>query len=107
MNDNSINPNQTQSDNHSRKSPITAVLQSIRTLFDIHITQQYVLKHGVFNEFEAAEYCRCPVESIRYHTIRTRKLTASKFSKAGLVFLKEDLDNFLRNARSEGYRDLS
>jgi len=66
-----------------------------------------VLRHHVFREDEAAEYCRCPVESIKYHALRSRKLTFLKFSKEGLVFLKSDLDKFLENARVEGFRDYS
>ena len=66
-----------------------------------------VLRHHVFSEDEAAEYCRCSAESIKYHALRSRKLTFLKFSKEGLVFLKPDLDKFLENARVEGFRDHS
>ncbi len=63
------------------------------------------LNHHVFNEKEAAFYCRCSVDSIRYHALRSRKLTFCDFTKEGLVFLKTDLDSFLQSSRKQGYRD--
>ena len=72
--------------------------------FDIRITEIIALNHHVFNEREAAFYCRCSVDSIRYHALRSRKLTFCDFTKEGLVFLKTDLDNFLQSSRKEGYR---
>jgi len=73
--------------------------------FEKYKTLQIVLRHTVFNEREAAEYCRCSLESIRYHAIRTKKLPCLRFTKEGLVFLKDDLDSFLRAVRAENYRD--
>lgn len=68
-------------------------------LFDNRIELILVLNHHVFNEKEAAFYCRCSVDSIRYHALRSRKLTFCDFTKEGLVFLKPDLDSFLHRVR--------
>jgi hypothetical protein len=62
------------------------------------------LHHHVFNENEAAFYCRCGVDSIRYHALRSRKLTFCDFTKDGLIFLKPDLDAFLHQTRKQGVR---
>ena len=74
------------------------------SFFDNRIEMIMALNHHVFNEEEAAFYCRCSVDSIRYHALRSRKLTFCDFSKEGLVFLKTDLDNFLRSTRKQGFR---
>jgi len=73
-------------------------------LFDNKIEVIMALNHHVFNEKEAAFYCRCKVDSIRYHALRSRKLTFCDFTKDGLVFLKSDLDSFLQLSRKQGYR---
>lgn len=72
--------------------------------FDNRIEVLIALNHHVFNEREAAFYCRCSVDSIRYHALRSRKLTFCDFTKEGLVFLKSDLDSFLLSARKQSYR---
>ena len=74
-------------------------------LFENRIVEMIALNHHVFNEREAAFYCRCSVDSIRYHALRSRKLTFCDFTKEGLVFLKTDLDSFLQLSRKQGYRD--
>ena len=73
-------------------------------LFENRIKVLIALNHHVFNEKEAAFYCRCSVDSIRYHALRSRKLTFCDFTKEGLVFLKSDLDSFLQLSRKQGYR---
>ncbi len=70
-------------------------------LFDKRIEIIIALNHHVFNEKEADFYCRCSVDSIRYHALRSRKLTFCDFSKEGLVFLKADLDSFLHQSRKQ------
>ena len=72
--------------------------------FDNRIEVIIALNHCVFNEREAAFYCRCSVDSIRYHALRSRKLTFCDFTREGLVFLKSDLDSFLLSARKQSYR---
>ena len=72
--------------------------------FDNKIELIMALNHHVFNEKEAAFYCRCNVDSIRYHALRSRKLTFCDFTKEGLVFLKADLDSFLQLSRKQGYQ---
>lgn len=73
-------------------------------LFENQIDAVIALNHHVFNEREAAFYCRCSVDSIRYHVLRSRKLTFCDFTKEGIVFLKSDLDKFLVESRKIGYR---
>ncbi len=73
-------------------------------LFENRIEFLMALNHHVFNEKEAAFYCRCGVDSIRYHALRTRKLTFCDFTKEGLVFLKTDLDSFLMRSRKQSYQ---
>ena len=73
-------------------------------LFDIRMDKLIALNHHVFNEREAAFYCRCSSDSIRYHALRSRKLTFCDFTKEGLIFLKTDLDNFLQASRKQSYR---
>ncbi len=68
-------------------------------LFENRITELVALNHHVFNEREAAFYCRCSVDSIRYHALRSRKLMFCDFTKDGLIFLKSDLDSFLEKTR--------
>ncbi len=89
-----------------RRGVLGLVKQGLR-LFENYRSLQIILRHHVFNEGEAAGYCRCSVESIRYHALRSRKLACLKFSKEGLVFLKRDLDAFLDACRVEGFRDHS
>lgn len=86
-------------------SPVNRV--HIDEIFEnrINLKLQLILHHHVFNEQEAAFYCRTNVESIRYHALRSRKLSFCDFSKGGLVFLKTDLDNFLTESRKKSYRD--
>ena len=72
--------------------------------FENRIEVMIALNHHVFNEKEAAFYCRCSVDSIRYHALRSRKLTFCDFTKEGLVFLKSDLDIFLQCSRKQNYR---
>ncbi len=50
-------------------------------IFDNRIEVIMALNHHVFNEREAAFYCRCSVDSIRYHALRSRKLTFCDFTK--------------------------
>jgi|GEM_PF-6213211 len=71
------------------------------TLFENRIESLVALNHHVFNEQEAAFYCRCSKASIRYHALRSRKLTFCDFSKESLIFLKDDLDIFLRSTRKQ------
>lgn len=73
--------------------------------FDNKIEIAMALNHHVFNEREAAFYCRCSIDSIRYHALRSRKLTFCDFTKEGLVFLKNDLDSFLHLSRRQSFRD--
>ena len=73
-------------------------------LFENRIEMMIALNHHVFNENEAAFYCRCSVDSIRYHALRSRKLTFCDFTKEGLIFLKTDLDAFLQSQRKQTYR---
>lgn len=75
------------------------------TFFENLIKLQLVLRHTIFNEEEAAMYLRCSVESVRYHALRSRKLSFLNFSREGLVFTKADLESFIKNARIEGFRD--
>ena len=80
-------------------------MESSKTLFfENRIEVMIALNHHVFNEKEAAFYCRCSVDSIRYHALRSRKLTFCDFTKEGLIFLKNDLDTFLQCSRKQGYR---
>ncbi len=72
--------------------------------FENQIAVTIALNHHVFNEKEAAFYCRCNVDSIRYHALRSRRLTFCDFTKEGLVFLKTDLDAFLQRSRKQGYQ---
>lgn len=65
-----------------------------------------VLRHHVFNELEAAVYCRCNVECIRYHALRSKKLIFCDFTKEGRVYLKQDLDMFLKSSRKKNYQDI-
>ena len=74
-------------------------------LFENQIDMYIALNHHVFNEREAAFYCRCNIDSIRYHALRSRKLTFCDFSKQGLIFLKDDLDRFLQSERKQSFRD--
>ena len=74
------------------------------SLFDNRIERIMVFNHHVFNEKEAAFYCRCSVDSIRYHALRSRRLTFCDFTKEGLVFLKSDLDSFLQLSRKQNDR---
>ncbi len=74
------------------------------SLFDNQIERIMVFNHHVFNEKEAAFYCRCSVDSIRYHALRSRRLTFCDFTKEGLVFLKSDLDSFLQLSRKQSDR---
>ena len=83
------------------------LLRKMEQFFDKFITLQLILRHTVFNEEEAAYYCRIPVSSLRYHALRSRKLTFLEITKEGLVFLKTDLDKFLSDSRIKGYRDHS
>lgn len=76
----------------------------LHPLFDNRIEVLIALNHHVFNEKEAAFYCRCSIDSIRYHALRSRKLTFCDFTKEGLVFLKEDLDSFLHLSRKQESR---
>ena len=75
-----------------------------KEIFENQIEAMIALNHHVFNEKEAAFYCRSSVDSIRYHALRSRKLTFCDFTKEGLVFLKTDLDNFLHSSRKQGIR---
>lgn len=94
----------------SMKSAATALdecridKQSDTLLFENRIEMMIALNHNVFNEKEAAFFCRCSVDSIRYHALRSRKLTFCDFTKEGLVFLKTDLEAFLKNSRKRSYR---
>ncbi len=72
-------------------------------IFENRIDVMIALNHHVFNEREAAFYCRCTVDSIRYHALRSRKLSFCDFNKGNLIFLKQDLDAFLQRSRKQGY----
>ena len=86
-------------------SPLVDAQDAEEPIFDNKkIELILTLNHHVFNEREAAFYCRCSVDSIRYHALRSRKLTFCDFTKEGLVFLKPDLDSFLQLSRKQGYR---
>lgn len=86
------------------KGDIESVDGTRPKFFDNRIEVMIALNHHVFNEKEAAFYCRCGVDSVRYHALRSRKLTFCDFTKDGLVFLKTDLDAFLQGERKQGYR---
>ena len=87
-----------------KKEKLTILERDKSTFIDNRILK-IALNHHVFNEDEAAFYCRCSVDSIRYHALRSRKLTFCDFTKEGLVFLKSDLDGFLLSTRKQGFRD--
>lgn len=86
------------------EKPYTTLDSEPQEFFDNRMTELVALNHHVFNENEAAFYCRCTVDSIRYHALRSRKLTFCDFTKEGLVFLKPDLDAFLELSRKQGFR---
>lgn len=86
------------------ESSTPEIVSEKQGFFDNRITELVALNHNVFNENEAAFYCRCNVDSIRYHALRSRKLTFCDFTKEGLVFLKQDLDSFLQQSRKQGFR---
>ena len=71
-----------------------------------------ILWHDNLDEVEAAMYLRLPdpyhkgAETIRYHALRTRKLSFHKVGRNGLIFSKADLDKALKNFRFESHRDL-
>ncbi len=74
-------------------------------LFDNLEMTWMTLRHQVFNEDEAADYCRCKVECIRYHALRSRKLIYCDITKEGRVYLKSDLDEFLKSSRKLNHHD--
>jgi len=65
----------------------------------------FVLKHNIFSEEEAAMYLRLEdpngkgKQTIRYYALRARILSYSKIGRDGLIFLKIDLDDFVKNQR--------
>ena len=89
---------------HGAYGDLESVNHNQGVLFENRIEVMIALNHHVFNEKEAAFYCRCSVDSIRYHALRSRKLTFCDFTKDGLVFVKTDLDTFLLGTRKQGYR---
>ena len=86
------------------KSIETSPSNGRRVLLENRIEWIVALNHNVFNESEAAIYCRCSSDSIRYHALRSRKLIFCDFSREGLVFLKQDLDSFLQSSRKKNHR---
>lgn len=71
-----------------------------------------VLWHDKFDEVEAAMYLRLPdphtagAETVRYHALRSRKLSFHKIGKNGLTFTKADLDKALKLFKLESHRDI-
>jgi len=71
-----------------------------------------ILWHDKFDEVEAAMYLRLPdpfgkgAETVRYHALRTHKLSFHKVGRNGLIFTKADLDKSLKLFRFESHRDL-
>lgn len=71
-----------------------------------------ILWHDKLDEIEAAMYLRLSDpygkgrETIRYHALRSRKLSFHKIGKSGLIFLKVDLDKALKHFKFESHRDL-
>lgn len=71
-----------------------------------------ILWHDKFDEVEAAMYLRLPdpyntgADTIRYHALRSRKLSFHKIGKNGLIFTKTDLDKALKLFKLENHRDL-
>jgi hypothetical protein len=51
---------------------------------------------------EAAAYLKIPVSSVEYYAKRKRELSYVLLGKGILVFLKSDLDDFLKNKRIQG-----
>ena len=103
----SIRPSALSHENKELVDPLGLLLRKADQFFDKFNMLQLILRHTVFNVSEAAFYCRTPEECIRYHALRSRKLTYLKITKDGLVFLKSDLDQFLSDARTMNYRDHS
>ncbi len=68
----------------------------IRELFENLITEFAAGK--TFNEREAAEYLKTPVESVRYYALRQKELAYHMVGR-NLVFTKKDLDAFLASRR--------
>ena len=89
-----------------KKNASSALKTLNESVFENRIIERVALNHHVLNEQEAAFYCRCGVESIRYHALRSRRLSFCDFTKEGLVFLKEDLDKFLKSTRKLSYQGL-
>ena len=55
-----------------------------------------------FSLEEAAAYLHIPVESVVYYSKRIRELSFVSLGKGILVFLKSDLDDFLKTKRVQG-----
>ena len=68
----------------------------IRWLFENLIIEFAAGK--TFNEKEAAEYLKTPVESVRYYALRLKELAYHTVGR-NLVFTKKDLDAFLASRR--------
>ena len=71
-------------------------------IFDNLITNLVQAQKTTFSLEEAAAYLHIPVESVVYYSKRLRELSFASLGKGILVFLKSDLDDFLKTKRVQG-----
>jgi len=100
-------------DEKSQKNSINDPIQEfLENALDRLERLAVILLHDNFDEVEAAMYLRLPdpfgkgLETIRYHALRSRKLSFHKVGKNGLIFTKADLDKALKLFKLESHRDL-
>lgn len=71
-----------------------------------------LFKHDYFNEVEAAMFLRLELpetlgrDTVRNYALRSKKLSFIKIGRAGLIFSRKDLEQFIQSQRSECFRDL-
>lgn len=72
-----------------------------------------LLGHDYFNEIEAAKFLRIPDpcnvgrETVRNYAIRWKKISYHKVGRNGLIFHRADLENFLKNQKTESLYESS
>ena len=71
-------------------------------LFQNFISNVAQAQKTTFSLEEAAAYLHIPVESVVYYSKRIRELSFVSLGKGILVFLKSDLDDFLKTKRVQG-----
>lgn len=95
---------QKNSFNETRQGILDRVLDRLERL-------AVILWSDKLDEIDAAFYLRLPdpynkgAETIRYHALRSRKLSFHKIGKTGLTFTKADLDKALKLFKLESHRD--